>query len=77
MRIKQALTDLKEGIRAAYPPCCILNFCLDTLTDPHKTVPRYVRGREYAPCILHMKAYHQSTEKAIKELTEDSNIDLW
>jgi hypothetical protein len=79
-KLRGALWDIRDGIRLKFPLCCVLQFCLDTLTstDPlyPKQIFRHIRGLERVPCSLHMLAYHQTKERALKELVEDTGIDL-
>ncbi len=75
MNIKQFLHDLKKGIRSKYPPCCILQFCIDSLLgNEGASVFRYVRNLKYTPCWLHMKAYHQDAKTAKLQLMQDSDM---
>ena len=79
-KLKGSLYDIRDGIRLKFPPCCIIQFALDTLTNTNPLYPkqifRHIRGIERVPCSLHMWVYHQTKERALKELVEDSGIDL-
>lgn len=77
MYVKRALIDLNEGLRYKYPLCCILHFCFDTfLGYKHESrrMFRHISGLGYVPCVLHMKAYHQTEECAKQQLVNDTGI---
>lgn len=70
MNFKLALIDLREGIRSKYPPCCVLQFCLDRfMSNEHNVIFRHVKGKQYTLCSLHMRAYHCKEDLA-KEVLE-------
>jgi hypothetical protein len=76
MNVKKALFDIRDGLRGKYPPSCILEYFIDTLTENYdRSVCRYIRGIQYAPCSLHMRINHQNRATAMKHLEEDTHID--
>jgi hypothetical protein len=63
-RITKALKDLINGIKYRYPPCCIIQFSLDTLMNrPIQAILRYTNTVNYVPCSLHIKRYKKTIPK--------------
>lgn len=77
MNARKALYDIRDGLRGKYPICCIIEYFLDTLTENYdRSVIRYIRGIQYAPCSLHMKAHHINRATAMRQLEQDTHVDF-
>ena len=80
MNFKLAQIDLREGIRSKYPPCCVLQFYLDRLMgNEDNVIFRHVKGKQYALCSLHMRAYHRKeglTKEVLDFLENDCRMQF-
>jgi hypothetical protein len=68
---KHLFDNLKIGLLSGFPPCCIIDFCLDDFMGK-PLEKRHIHGLDYRPCRLCYRAHRQTYQRAVTELLLDT-----